>query len=278
MRSQSSNANQILIFAGIIIIAGFFFFGYDSGSRRQAAEDTVLAQSLKTRGEALFKKLKQCEAIVTATKQQDEAKSQQTLELEQEYTRLKKDNEDMYAKTVLREKSAAECHEQAEMQKSLWTEEDLAHTNRIHSLQSEILWLSTAAQQLTQTKGMRYQLLYHNIVRLKGENRKLRSQLGMKVDQDDIASEYYSEITEKWRPQFPLWLKTEQLLPTEVMMENATLTQVQTQKFVYNPEVHTEIFVPLTNLARPEWKGRVGSPKPVRGTYLKQAYVPKVRF
>eukprot|EP00759_Apiculatamorpha_spiralis_P037892 PhF_6_TR37508/c0_g1_i6/m.55406 len=275
--NANSNLNQILLFVSVLIGAGLLLFGYDAGSRRQANEDTIAAQGLKRRGDALFKKIRECNIAVSDAKAARGDNQADADQLSTEYKRLQRENEDHYAKNEDQEKKYSECQEQAEAQKSLWTEEDAENAKRLTKLHGEVKTLNLFSKQLSKTHGMRYQLAYHNILRLKAENRQLRKQLGL-PDTDDSTDEYAQSLLQKWKPQLDKYLRSSALLPSESYTMNQTIKTLSNEKFLYTPERYPNIFVPLTTLAKPEWKGRVGSPTPTRGTFINRRYTPKSRL
>jgi hypothetical protein len=277
--APNSQAQQIALTVAAVVIAGLFFFGYHTGSKKQATEDSITAQGLKHRSEAVRNRLRDCKAAVESMKSAKSDLKAETQQLSAEYKKLQKDNEDMYNQADATEKKYADCMEMGEVQKATWTEEDAANAAVLNKLHNENRALTRASKQLLTTRGMRYQLLHHNIIRLKTENRQLLQKLGKNAQFND---EYYNGLIGKWRDKFEPWIKSEKLLPSEARRINDTVSKQSSEKFVFDPIKHKEIFVPqrdaLGQLSSPTWQGRVGSPPATKGTYVFQRYSPMNRF
>jgi len=272
---ETSRNQSIIIGIASVVLAALFFYGYHIGSKKQSQEDSVTAQGLKSRTEALRARLRNCRTIVDSTQATTEELKAEGAQLSSEYRKLQGNNERAYSAIDSLEKKYADCMEVQEVQKATWTEQDERNSKALGKLDAENKELNAYTKQLRTTKGMRYQLLHYNIIRLKDQHRKLMTSLGRSQEITGGGdNDYYEKLVKKWGPTMDKWLRSDSLLPFEQERINRTVAKVQAATFQYNKTLHTDIFLPQKDengtLSVPTWLGRMGSSAVTKGTYVGQ--------
>eukprot|EP00760_Papus_ankaliazontas_P033765 PhM_4_TR6731/c0_g1_i1/m.13903 len=267
-REKNQRAVLTVLVAAVILFA----VGYHLGTKTQGKEDALTMHSLKSRSDALKGRLAKCADMVQGLRLDHDLKLSDGQEMQDRIRSLRKESEDLGTARDAQEKLNAECTEQADVQRSLYSKIDAENAAKIKKLEKENRRLNGITRQLSQTKGMRWRLMYHNLVRLIKENDALNRQLGNEpVPVEKKALSTYQELVyNKWKPEAKKLLDNkETLLPSEEKAMNERIASMRSRAnaFAYDPKVHTEIFVPKAG-ERPTWNGRVGTQPVTRGTYI----------